>query len=124
MVRPLMSPDRRNHARHPVRILVQHHENTGAPYEVDYASDLSTGGLFIKTHRVPPLGSTIHVQFAPAKDARMVEAFCRVARITPSGVGAQFVQMDPASVELLEDVIGTFDGSFLQARTAELRASA
>ena len=124
MVRPLMSPDRRSHARHPVRILVQHQDSTEAPYEVDYASDLSTGGLFIRTHSVPPLGSTIHVQFAPAKDARMVEAFCRVARVTPHGVGAQFMHMDPASVELLEDVLGTFDGSFLQARTAELRVSA
>lgn len=123
MVRPLMSPERRAHARHSVRILVQHHENTDAPYEVDYASDLSTGGLFIKTQNMVPLGTTIHVQFAPAKDARMVQAFCRVARITPNGVGAEFLQMDPASTALLEDVLETFDGSFLQARTAELRVN-
>ena len=121
MVRPLMSQERRQHSRHPVRILVQHHENTDAPYEVDYASDLSTGGLFIKTHNVLPLGATIHVQFAPAKDARMVEAFCRVARVTAAGVGAEFVQMDPMSTELLGGVIEKFDGSFIQARTAELR---
>lgn len=118
-----MSPERRAHARHSVRILVQHHETTNTPYEVDYASDLSTGGLFIKTHNVAGLGSTIHVQFAPAKDARMVEAFCRVARVTPSGVGAEFIQMDPDSVELLEGVLETFDGSFIQARTAELRVN-
>ena len=123
MVRPLMSQERRQHSRHPVRILVQHHENTGAPYEVDYASDLSTGGLFISSRTVAPLGSTIHVQFAPAKDARIVEAFCRVARVTPRGVGAEFLQMDPASTELLENVLHTFDGSFLQARTAELRVN-
>lgn len=118
-----MSPERRAHARHHVRILVQHHENTGAPYEVDYASDLSTGGLFIKTHNAVPLGSTIHVQFAPAKDARMVEAFCRVARVTPNGVGAEFLQMDPTSTALLEGVLETFDGSFIQARTVELRVN-
>ena len=102
-------------------MLVQHHEDTDVPYDVDYASDLSTGGLFITTHNVAPLGSTIHVQFAPAKDARMVHAFCRVARVTPTGVGAEFLQMDPASVELLGKVLDTFDGSFIQARTAELR---
>lgn len=124
MVRPLMSPERRAHPRHPVRILVQHHEHTEAPYEVDYASDLSTSGLFIRTNAVPQLGSTIHVQFAPAKDARMVEAFCLVARVTPHGVGAKFVEMDPASAELLDSVLSTFDGSFLQARVAELRATA
>ncbi len=118
-----MSPERRAYSRHGVRILVQHHENPDAPYEVDYASDLSTGGLFIKTHNVAPLGSTIHVQFAPAKDARMVEAFCRVARVTPAGIGAQFLQMDPTSAQLLEGVLSTFDGSFIQARTAQLHVN-
>ncbi|GEM_PF-2083800 len=123
MVRAPMSPERRAHTRHPVRILVQHHEKTDAPYEVDYASDLSKAGLFIATHNVAPLGSTIHVQFAPAKDARMVEAFCRVARVTPTGLGAEFLQMDPTSVALLDGVLDTFDGSFIQARSAELRLS-
>lgn len=117
-----MLSNRRAHPRHSVRILVQHHETTDAPYEVDYATDLSSGGLFIKTHRAPTPGSTIHVQFAPAKDARMVEAFCRVARVTAQGVAAQFVQMDPASVELLQTVLSTYEGSFISARTAELRA--
>lgn len=123
MVRALMSPERRAHARHPVRMLVQHHEHTAAPYEVDYASDLSMGGLFIRTQTVPPLGSTIHVQFAPAKDARMVDAFCLVARITPHGVGAKFVQMDPAAVALLESVLeAPFDAPQAVSRRVELRA--
>ena len=117
-----MHSDRRAHTRHSVRILVQHHENTDAPYEVDYATDLSTGGLFIKTHTAPTPGSTIHVQFAPAKDARMVEAFCRVARVTEQGVAAQFVQMDASSTELLQTVLSTYEGSFISARAAELRA--
>lgn len=101
---------------------MQHAANADAEYDVDYATDLSTGGLFIKTHNTPAPGSTIHVQFAPAKDARMVEAFCRVARVTSQGVAAQFVQMDEASTELLTSVLSTFEGSFLSARTAELRA--
>ena len=117
------SSERRAHARHSVRILVQHHESTCIPYEVDYASDLSTGGLFIATRNAVPLGSTIHVQFAPAKDARMVEAFCRVARVTPGGLGAEFVQMDSASTELLLGVLDTFDGSFIQARFVETRVN-
>lgn len=118
-----MSPERRAHARHPVRMLVQHHEHTDAPYEIDYATDLSAGGLFIRTNVVPPLGSTIQVQFAPAKDARMVEAFCLVARITPHGVGAQFVEMDPASLALLHSVLSApADVPHVPLRAAELRA--
>jgi PilZ domain len=123
MVRVLMSPERRAHERHPVRMLVQHHEHTDAPYEIDYATDLSVGGLFIRTHAVPPLGGTIQVQFAPAKDARMVEVFCLVARITPHGVGAKFVEMDPASHDLLETVLGApVDVPHLPVRAVELRA--
>lgn len=123
MVRFPMSPERRAHTRHPVRMLVQHHEHTDAPYEIDYATDLSVGGLFIRTDAVPPLGSTIQVQFAPAKDARMVEVFCLVARITPHGVGAKFVEMDPLSRDLLEAVLeAPVDVPHVVARAAELRA--
>jgi hypothetical protein len=117
-----MSPERRAHPRHSVRILVQHHETSETPFEVDYATDLSSGGLFIRTQRSAALGTTIHVQFAPAKDARMVEAFCRVARVTAHGVAAQFVQMDAVSTELLQSVLEVFEGSFIAARTSQLRA--
>ena len=117
-----MNSDRRAHPRHSVRILVQHAAQTDSEYEVDYATDLSTGGLFINTQATPAPGSTIHVQFAPAKDARMVEAFCRVARVTEQGVAAQFVQMDASSTELLQAVLSTYEGSFISARAAELRA--
>ncbi len=113
MTRALMSDeslgfrheDRRLYTRHAVRLLVQHQTDAMQTHEVDYASDISRGGLFICTATPPPYDSTIHVQFAPAKDARMVEAFCRVARITRDGVGAEFVQMDDQSACLLRTLV-------------------
>lgn len=97
--------DRRLYIRHPVRLLVQHQTSAVEVHEVDYATDISRGGIFIRTANPPPHDSTIHVQFAPAKDARMVEAFCRVARITSDGVGAEFVQMDDQSACLLRSLV-------------------
>ncbi len=97
--------DRRLYTRHPVRLLVQHQTDAMQTHEVDYATDLSRGGLFIRTANPPPHDTTIHVQFAPAKDARMVEAFCRVARVTRDGVGAEFVQMDDDSACLLRTLV-------------------
>lgn len=94
--------DRRQHARHPVRILVQHHSTTQDDFDVDYASDLSRGGLFLNTKRALPHNTTLHVQFSPTRDARMVNAFCRVARVTNDGAGMQFVGLDSESKALID----------------------
>lgn len=84
-----------------VRFLVQHQSGAG-DVEVDYATDLSKGGLFIATRKPLPREATVHVQFSPAKDARLVSAFCRVTHVTPSGVGAEFVTLDAESAKLLD----------------------
>jgi hypothetical protein len=93
--------ERRRHPRFPVRFLVQHHEGVDDAYEVDYARDMSRGGLFIETTRTFAPLTTLHVQFAPNKDAQLVSAFCRVTRITPGGVGAEFIAIDSESLTLM-----------------------
>lgn len=85
-----------------VRFLVQHQSSSEGDIDVDYATDLSKGGLFIATRKALARESTLHVQFAPTKDARMVSAFCRVTHVTPSGVGAEFISLDADSAELLD----------------------
>lgn len=96
MLRSLMS-ERRQTPRIPVRLLVQHKTQGDESVEVDYASDLSTGGIFIRTARPAAPNATIHVQFSPDRSSQMVEAFCRVARVTPEGMAAAFVHIDTAS---------------------------
>jgi hypothetical protein len=100
-----MPSDRRAHARHPVRLLVQHQAGERTPV-VDYATDVSRGGLFVRTRHLPGRDETVHVQFAPAKDARTVEAFCRVARVTEEGFGAAFVALDDGAQGLLAQMFG------------------
>ena len=99
---PMLQPqDRRRHPRMPVTLLVQYQAEAGEQAEVDYATDLSPGGLFIKTPRPAQPGSTLQVQFAPGKDSYLIQAYCRVARVTPEGMGAAFVQLDADSAEVL-----------------------
>lgn len=86
--------ERRIAHRKPVRFLVQHQSSAEAGYEVDYASDLSAGGLFIASRATPPPRSTVHVQFAPGRDAPLVSAFARVTHVTPEGFGAAFIGLD------------------------------
>lgn len=100
-----MSLERRGHPRTPVRILVQHHADTDAHHEVDYATDLSPSGIFIRTTKPLAPNATIHVRFSPRRDARMVEAFCRVARVTPDGVGAVFLELDDEAATLLKNAL-------------------
>jgi len=97
----LEAADRRRHPRIPVTLLVQHQAEAGAAHDVDYATDLSTGGLFIRTRRPALPGATLQVQFAPGKDSCLIQAYCRVARVTPEGMGAAFVQLDADSAEVL-----------------------
>lgn len=98
---PRMEAERRRHPRQPATLLVQYvAENDGA-YQVDYLSDVSRGGIFIRTQRPLEVGSTLQVHFSPSRDAELVHAFCRVARTTPEGMAAQFVRLDADSAELM-----------------------
>jgi hypothetical protein len=123
MVRRLMF-ERRQTTRHAVRLLVRHQSDGELSPVVDYASDLSHGGLFIQTSRAVRQNETLQVEFAPLRDARLVVAFCRVARITAHGIGAEFVQLDDESKQALDaalilpevPMLGTRPGSSMQAR--------
>jgi hypothetical protein len=86
-------------------VLVQHQATLTSPQRVDWATNLSRSGLFIHTALPAEPGTTVHVQFAPQKDTRLVSAYCRVARVTPNGMGAEFVQIDPEAQALLRRVL-------------------
>lgn len=84
-----------------MRFLVQHQAAVDDAADVDYASDLSRGGLFISTSKPLTKKATLHVQFAPKKDARLISAFCQVTDVTPQGVTASFVNLDAESEALI-----------------------
>jgi hypothetical protein len=82
-----------------MRFLVQHQVNDSV--DVDYASSLSLGGLFISTTKPIAAKATLHVQFAPRRDARLVSAFCRVKEVRPDGISAEFVSLDAEAEQLI-----------------------
>ena len=81
--------------------LVQHAANHEDAPQLDYAINLSTSGLFIRTANPAPQGSTVQVQFAPQRDAKLVVAFCEVTSVTTEGMGASFVNIDDDSLAVL-----------------------
>ncbi|MFT3714179.1 MAG: PilZ domain-containing protein [Archangium sp.] len=84
-----------------MRFLVQHQASVDDAVDVDYASELSKGGLFISTSKHLEPKSTLHVQFAPKKDAHLVSAFCRVKEVRADGFSAEFVSLDAESEQLI-----------------------
>lgn len=84
-----------------MRFLVQHQAAADDSFDVDYATQLSLAGLFISTQKPLEPKATLHVQFAPKKDARLVSAFCRVQEVTEQGVRAEFVGLDPEAEQLI-----------------------
>ncbi len=97
--------ERRVDPRVSVSLLVQHQVTSGEAFDIDYATDLSRGGLFIATRKAFAPDSTLHVQFAPRRDSQLVSAFCRVTHVNSLGIGAEFVSLDPESEKLIEAVL-------------------
>jgi hypothetical protein len=97
--------ERRTATRKPVRFLVQHQTSSEAGYELDYASDLSAGGMFISSRATPVPFSTVHVQFAPKKDGTLVSTFARVTHVTNEGFGAAFIGLDAETEALIDSAL-------------------
>ncbi len=96
------SDERRRHPRVAVRLQIKRRTTVHAPDQVEYATDLSEGGLFIRTAQndMKP-GATLDVAFAPSGHSREVQARGRVVRVTSEGVAIEFIELDPDSKLLL-----------------------
>ncbi len=88
-----------------MRFLVQHQGGIDEAFDVDYATNLSHSGLFISTHKALTPQSTLHVQFAPKKDAQLVSAFCLITDVSAEGVNARFVSLDAESERLIAQAL-------------------
>lgn len=91
-----MNAERRRHPRMRTNLLVQL-LSAGGEYRVDYATDLSQGGLFIRTDHPLPVGERFSLQLPTGGDGTMVEARCRVARVSAEGMGAEFLSFESLS---------------------------
>jgi hypothetical protein len=96
--------ERRTQTRKPLSFLVQHEVTGGMPV-VDYATNLSLNGIFIHTKDKLNMGDTLHVQFAPHQDGRLVSAFCKVARVTEHGFGASFTALEAQAEKLVSEAV-------------------
>jgi len=100
--------------RVPLTAIVQCRWETLEELVPEYASDISTSGVFIRSEAPRPVGTTVFLQVTLKGGARIVEAFGRVARVGRDsqgvpGMGVQFVAFDEESRALVEALAGGQD---------------
>lgn len=103
--------DRRRYPRAPVSLLIQYRFDTLEDFLAEYSTDVSIGGMFIRTQDVRDEGSLIYLQFCLRDGAKLIEGLGRVVRINPAtddepgGMGVEFVNFDDESMKLIAQIV-------------------
>jgi type IV pilus assembly protein PilZ len=104
--------DRRRHPRAGLQLLIQYRFDTFEAFLAEYSVDISVGGMFIKTDKPREEGSFIYLQFALKDGSRLIEGLGKVVRVNPPGdpnrppgMGIEFVNFDPDSMALIEEIV-------------------
>jgi uncharacterized protein (TIGR02266 family) len=104
--------ERRRHRRVPLRLLVQHRFESLEAFLEEVATDLSAGGMFLRTQSPHAVGSTIYLRFTLADGLPLIEGIGRVvwasaagAAEAVSGMGIEFVSLDDESLQLIDTIV-------------------
>ncbi|MHB1844145.1 MAG: PilZ domain-containing protein [Deltaproteobacteria bacterium] len=109
---PIDLLDLRRHPRMSLSWLVQYRFDVYEGYRVEYATDLSQGGLFVETDQPHPPGAVVQIQLTPRHGGPLIEGLGRVVRrVGPgdaeaSGMGIEFIHLDPETREELNAQLG------------------
>ena len=103
--------ERRRYPRVPLNLLIQYRFDTFEEFMSEYASDISEGGMFIRTDEFREEGSMVYLQFALKDGTTLIEGLGRVVRVNPAegantqGIGVEFVNFDEDSRSLIQAII-------------------
>lgn len=95
--------DRRAHPRIPVKLKVEYTSLTD--FFVDYATDISHGGMFVSTERDLKVGKPVNVRFVLPGTKEVFEATGMVVRKSEKptrGVGIKFDPLSNTAKALIE----------------------
>ena len=96
--------ERRRFPRAELRLLVQYRFETLEEFMQRFATNISRGGIFLETADLHDEGEVVFLRFALADGMPLIEAMARVVRVTPHGMGLEFLNMDDDSRALIEDI--------------------
>ncbi len=106
--------EKRKHPRAPLQLLVQYRFGSVGDFLAEYSSNISLGGIYIRTDEPREEGSLIYLQFTLRDGSPLIEGLGRVVRsnrpgdlppgIEP-GMGVEFVNFDDESMALIEQIV-------------------
>jgi type IV pilus assembly protein PilZ len=106
--------DRRRYPRVPLSLLIQYRFDTLEDFLSEYSTDISMGGMFIRTEQPRDEGTLVYLQFYLRDGAKLIEGLGRVVRVNPvdfaggegiAGMGIEFVNFDEESMELISQIV-------------------
>jgi len=106
--------ERRRYPRAPLSLLIQYRFNTLEDFLSEYSTNISIGGMYIRTKDPKDKGSLIYLQFYLKDGAKLIEGLGRVVRVDPpeagdpgqyAGMGVEFVNFDENSMELVRQIV-------------------
>ena len=80
----------------------------------EYSTNISIGGMFIRTDKPKDEGTLVYLQFYLRDGAKLIEGLGRVVRVNPAdsagdqaaaGMGIEFVNFDEESMELIRQIV-------------------
>jgi len=106
--------ERRKYPRVPLSLLIQYRFDTLEDFLSEYSTNISIGGMFIRTDKPKDEGTLVYLQFYLRDGAKLIEGLGRVVRVNPadtagdqsaSGMGIEFVNFDEESMELIRQIV-------------------
>jgi type IV pilus assembly protein PilZ len=103
--------ERRRYPRVPLNLLIQYRFDTFEEFMSEYASNISEGGMFIRTDDAREEGSMVYLQFALKDGTKLIEGLGKVVRVNPAnqdapqGIGIEFVNFDEESRALIQAIV-------------------
>jgi uncharacterized protein (TIGR02266 family) len=107
----LSSSEQRRHVRVNTALLIQYRFDLIEGYRTEYATDISRGGLFVRTDSPHEAGAYVQLQLTPRYSTTAIEGLGRVVRATrpeeisggaAAGMGIEFVGFDDAAKHELD----------------------
>lgn len=104
--------DRRIFRRVPFFRKVQYRFETLEEFKSRFASDISLGGMFIRTDEPEPLGTVVFLEFDLQDGSKILTGYGKVVRVNPRGVadfdpgmGIEFMKFDDESLRRIKQLI-------------------
>ena len=106
--------DRRQNQRVSLSLLIQYRFDTLEDFLSEYSTDISMGGMFIRTDTPKDEGTLVYLQFYLRDGAKLIEGLGRVVRVNSTqpavdnvaaGMGIEFINFDEESMELIRQIV-------------------